>query len=125
MVRARSVVEKLYTGVCFVYAYEKIYDEQGHCYSYKEVLAYKDIPCRLSFSTRQSYTGMRNCEEKELGNKTRHWVKLFITPDIEIKPGSKICVTQNGRQNVYKNSGVAAVFKTHQEIILQAWDKWF
>lgn len=125
MVRVRGAVESLYIGACSVYEYKRFYDEKSHSYKHKEVLVYKDLPCRLSFSTRQSYTGLRTSEEKELGNRSKHWVKLFMAPELQIKPGSKIVVTQNGRQTVYKNSGITSVFKTHQEIIVETWDKWF
>lgn len=121
----RKAVEKLYSGVCNVYEYKRIFDEENSTYTHKEVLVYKDLPCRISFSTRQSYTGLRTSEEEELGNKSKHWVKLFVSPDIEIKPGSKIVVKQNGREDVYKNTGIPAVFRGHQEILMAAWDKWF
>lgn len=44
--------------------------------------------------------------------------KLFISPDVAIKAGSKIIVTQHGRTTEYSNSGVPAVYPTHQEIML-------
>lgn len=51
-------------------------------------------------------------------------VKLFISPDIVIKAGSKIIVTQHGRTTEYSNSGVPAVYPTHQEIMLTLFEGW-
>lgn len=51
-------------------------------------------------------------------------VKLFISPDVVIKAGSKIIVTQHGRTTEYSNSGVPAVYPTHQEIMLTLFEGW-
>ena len=50
--------------------------------------------------------------------------KLFISPDITIKPGSKITVTQTGVTTEYTGSGVPAVYPTHQEIMLELFESW-
>ena len=51
-------------------------------------------------------------------------MKLFISPDVLIKAGSKIIVTQHGRTTEYSNSGVPAVYPTHQEIMLTLFEGW-
>ena len=51
-------------------------------------------------------------------------VKLFIAPEINVMPGSKIVVTQKGRTTEYKNSGEPAIFDTHQEIMLVKFKGW-
>ncbi len=120
----RDIIEGLYTGVCNIYEYHKVFNEDGCNYTHEEVLVYEGLPCRISFSTRQSYTGLRGIEEKELVNKDKSYVKLFLSPDVVVTPGSKIVVEQNGREFVYKNSSNAAVFQGHQEILLDVFDKW-
>ena len=50
-------------------------------------------------------------------------VKLFIAPDIQIKAGSKITVTQAGVTAMYTHSGKATVYDTHQEILLDLFEK--
>ena len=49
---------------------------------------------------------------------------LFISPDVVIEPGSKIVVTQNGKTVAYKQSGEPALYNTHQEIILELFERW-
>lgn len=74
-----------------------------------------DQPCRLSFSSSPSVSD---------GDvpKINQTVKLFFAPEITIKEGSKITVTQNGVATVYKQSGVPAVYQTHKEILLELFD---
>ncbi|HBG1494195.1 TPA: hypothetical protein KPH48_002465, partial [Clostridioides difficile] len=42
-------------------------------------------------------------------------IKLFISPDIEIKAGSKLII--NDKE--YVRSGESAIYPNHQEIILE------
>ena len=51
-------------------------------------------------------------------------IELFISPDITIKPNSKIIVTQAGVTTDYTYSGVPAVYDTHQQIILEFFTEW-
>ena len=51
-------------------------------------------------------------------------IKLFIAPEIDIKPGSKIDVTHLGVTTSYKRSGNPAVYHTHQEIMLELWENY-
>jgi hypothetical protein len=47
--------------------------------------------------------------------------KLFLAPEIVVKPGSKLKVTQAGRTECYVRSGEPAVYGSHQEIVLELW----
>ena len=54
-------------------------------------------------------------------------VKLFISPELVIPPGSRIDVLRPGevpRTFRYKSSGPAAVYPTHQEIPLELAEKY-
>lgn len=77
----------------------------------------EDQPCKLSFETLTSSTGDPVATVSQS-------VKLFISPDVVIKAGSKIIVTQHGRTTEYSNSGVPAVYPTHQEIMLTLFEGW-
>ena len=50
-------------------------------------------------------------------------IKLFISPLVNVPPGSKITVTQNNQTQVYKSSGQPAVYTNHQEIELELFDE--
>ncbi|MGO0854038.1 hypothetical protein ACTPDQ_20745, partial [Clostridioides difficile] len=47
-------------------------------------------------------------------------IKLFISPNINIKAGSKLIITtQNNITREYARSGESAIYPNHQEIILE------
>lgn len=73
-------------------------------------------PCRVSKSSQPI------SESDGLPSATQN-VKLFIRPDIEIKAGSKITVTQHGETREYGLSGIPAKYCCHQEINLVKWDE--
>lgn len=62
--------------------------------------------------------------QSDTGAAISQGTKLFTVPEIQIKPGSKIIVTQNGVTTVYSSSGVPAVYPTHQEVILELFEGW-
>ena len=96
--------------------FQKVKDEWGMT-NFQEVTVLEDQPCKLSFETLTSSTGDPVATVSQS-------VKLFISPDVVIKAGSKIIVTQHGRTTEYSNSGVPAVYPTHQEIMLTLFEGW-
>lgn len=76
-----------------------------------------DKPCRLSFTSAVTATDGAVAEVSQK-------VKLFCSPDFEIREGSKITVTQNGITTAYKRSGVPSMYATHQEILLDLFERW-
>lgn len=111
----KGIAERLYTGKCDVYVY---------CSNIKgvvkmqETLVFENIPCRLSYKNKNSST------EGGVASRTEQTIVLFVSPDIDIKSGSKIVVTQNGRTVEYESSGEPAVYQTHQEIMLELFKGW-
>ncbi|HGH0429441.1 TPA: hypothetical protein ACJHEQ_003993, partial [Clostridioides difficile] len=65
-------------------------------------------PCKLSCKNIVSAT------EGKVA-KLEQTIKLFISPDIEIKAGSKLII--NDKE--YVRSGESAIYPNHQEIILE------
>lgn len=112
----RKAIEMTYTDTCTVTQSEK-YKKVNKTTSFRDVTVYTDEPCRLSFRTVNSATGTGTV------TKIAQTVTLFISPDIDIKAGSKITVTHDGRTTDYKRSGFPAVYKTHQEIPLELYDE--
>ena len=117
---ARKKLEAAYTGVCevreHVYATDAktgLTRPQG-----AEKVVYEALPCRLSCERVSAAQGT------ELGAAIAQGVKLFCAPDVVIKPGSKITVTQNGVTTEYTASGPPAVYPTHQEVLLELFKGW-
>jgi len=125
VVRARKAVESLYNGVCDVIEYKKV-TKANKSTCFEEVTVLSKQPCRLSYkaSTSMSLSIKSTQENENLSSTMEQMIKLFISPDIEIKAGSKIVVTQNGKTVAYKGSGQPAIYKTHQEITLDLFEGW-
>lgn len=117
LVMVRKSIELGYIGTCNIIEYKKVLSEDMST-NFEEVITFEDIPCKLSFSnsTTTNDTGTASSITQS--------VKLFIAPEVEIKPNSKIIVTQNDVVETYANSGEPLVFSTHKEIMLNIFREW-
>lgn len=115
---ARKAQESQYFGVMTVTEHQKVKDDRSKLTTERDVIVLKDQPCRLSFET------LRSAQQTESATSIHQIIKLFLTPDIEVKAGSKVTVTQDGVTADYKCSGVPAVYPTHQEIVLELFKRW-
>lgn len=113
----RKALERLWKDRCSIFVKEKVTDPTTHLTDFEEKPLLQDQPCKLSFETLTSSSG----DPVAAVSQT---VKLFLSPDVVIKAGSKIIVTQHGRTTEYSNSGVPAVYPTHQEIMLTLFEGW-
>lgn len=112
----RSAIESLYKGVCTVFQYEEVTDPVTKRTNVVEVISYENQPCRISFQTKTS------AKESDTVSISKQTIKLFISPECDIKSGAKIEVTQNNVTKRYKASGESAMYSNHQEIILEIED---
>lgn len=117
MVKVRTAIESLYDGKCTVTVQEEYTKDNGST-GFQEVVLIEDEPCRLSFSNTSS------TKEGEVAASVSQVTELFIRPDVDIPPGSRITVTQNSETVDYAKSGVKAKYNTHQQIVLQLWERW-
>ena len=117
MVRMRKVKELMYIGLCTIVEYHKV-KQVNHSTGFAEVIVLEDIPCKLSFKNTASVV------ESDKASALTQSISLILAPEINITPGSKIIVIQNGVTKAYKNSGVPAVYTTHQEIKLDVFKEW-
>lgn len=117
--KIRQLIEQTYNGTCTISEYKKVISEDGST-EFKEVVSVENQPCRLSFSSSPSTNGNSDSTAQSVVQTT----KIFISPDINVKSGSKLVVTQNGVTKAYKNSGEPAIYATHQEIIVDLFNGW-
>ena len=115
---ARKAIENSYTGLCDITEYQSVKNEKSGITRQKAVTVVKEEPCRLSFEK------ITSAVQTDTGNAVSQGVKLFIAPELEIKNGSKVSVTQNNKTVEYAASGQAAVYASHQEIMLEVWKGW-
>ena len=114
----REAIESMYDGRCTVTEMQSVKDPKTGIVKQTPVIVLTDQPCRLSHKSAETTTVANGVAVQ---NRT---IKLFISPDIEIKPGSKITIKQNGLTADYKRSGLPAVYESHQEINLVIFDSY-
>ena len=106
----------LWTGKCTIYEFQDVTNPETYQTTQKEVPVLVDEPCRLSYNKEQSTNIQSGAAVVSQS------ITLFIRPDLVIKPGSVIEITQHGVTEKYKGSGQPAVYSNHQEIILQLYE---
>jgi hypothetical protein len=113
----RAAVERLYEDTCTVYELTRIKDADTKITSGTQWQpVYEEVLCRLS------YKDVAAVVPGEAAGKVLKAVKLYLSPDISIRPGSRIAVTHCGETVVYKNSGEPSIYGSHQEVVLELAD---
>ena len=112
----KNPLATLWVGRCTIYEFEDVTDPVTFQTTQKEVPVLIDEPCRLSYNFEQA-TNIRSGAAV-----VSQSITLFIRPDLVIKPGSVIEITQNNVTEKYKGSGKPAIYSNHQQIILQLYE---
>lgn len=116
---AKKVIESMhYDGICTVTEHKKVTDDNTKITGYQDVVVLENQPCHLVFKT------VNSAAQTESAAAVEQTTELLISPDIIIRPGSKITVTQEGVTTDYTYSGVPAVYATHQQIVLELFREW-
>ena len=110
---ARKAIEATYFGALTVTERQQVTDEQSKLTKNVEVVVLENQPCRISFERLQTAVQSESVATITQG------VTLFVSPDVSIKAGSKLTVTQDNVTTDYTRSGVSAAYPTHQEIALE------
>lgn len=118
---ARKAIESTYTGFCDVIEYGNAENNDSHFTKKEETTVYTDIPCRLSYS---KFNNMYPATSSDTASSITQLVKIFLAPEIKIKSGSKIVVTQNGITTAYKSSSEPSYYTSHQEISVELFRGW-
>lgn len=115
---ARSAFEKHhYDGTATVSEWGKVKDRESGLTRQGEVVLLEDQPCHLSMEKDAA------ADQTVSAAQVSQTAKLFIAPDIRIKAGSRITVTQAGVTTMYTHSGKSTVYDTHQEILLDLYER--
>lgn len=115
---ARKAVEATYSGTLTVTEMKKDMDTRSKLTKTGPVVVLEDQPCKLSFET------LRPAVRTDTAAAVTQITKLFVSPDVVIRPGSKITVMQDNVTTDYTRSGVPAVYPTHQEIVLELFEEY-
>lgn len=107
----------LWTGRATIYEYQDVTDPETFQTKKELVPVLVDEPCRLSYNREQATDIQKGAAVISQG------ITLFFQPDLKIKTGSVIDVTQNNVTERYKGSGQPAVYSNHQEITLELYEE--
>lgn len=113
----RKAIEKTYKGICNIYEYQTVTDEKTKLSRQESVLVHENKPCKLSYEKISVVDG-NGVMQKDVVTK------LFIAPEIEIKAGSKLEITQDNVTKEFAKSGEPARYASHQEIMLELFERW-
>lgn len=106
----------LWKGKATIFEYQEFIDEETWETSHKLVAVVMDEPCRVSYRQEPSTNIATGAAQ------LTQIIMLFIRPDIDIKAGSVIEVTQDGRTLKYKRSSKPAIYSNHQEVVLELYE---
>lgn len=109
-------LESMWIDECTIKQFQEFTDDVTHITDFAETVICENEPCKLSHES-HPVTGEGVAPGRVLT------VKLFLSPALSIPAGSIIEVTTHtGRTEVFKSSGVPAVYTNHQEINLEVQD---
>lgn len=116
MQSVKKHIESMWLDKCTIKQFQEVTDPVTHITEFSETVISANEPCKLSHES-FPVTGEGTAPGRVLT------VKLFLSPALSIPAGSIIEVTTHtGRTEVFKSSGVPAVYTNHQEINLEAKD---
>jgi len=116
----QKALQSLWQGVCTVYVRvpSPTPDPATGRTVYAEEAVAVGVPCRLSFSRIVTTT-----PDSGAAVVTQQ-AKIFLDPAVELPPGSKLTITQNGVTGEYAQSGEPAIYPYHKETPLVLFERW-
>lgn len=117
LINARPHIERMYRGTLTIYEWTLVTDPLTHISSEVETITVENQPCMLSNTSTAPTTSTDGIPS------VTKITKIFVAPDISIKEGSKLVVTQDGVTNTYERSGIPSVYPTHQEVTVNLMEK--
>lgn len=117
-VKAKKALMVLYEDTCTIYANVPVLDEVTGITEYQETALYENLSCRISFGSAAAVAA------DETAPEVQQTITLFLAPEVDVPAGCKISVTREGNTVNYSRSGVPSVYKTHQEIKLELFERY-
>ena len=108
----RAKLETTYDCICTIRRRQDDKDPVTRQTSSRPVDIYVDQPCRISIA------GLPSNGQTDAQNDIRYSIKLFISPDLDIKQGDELTVTGRGRTRKY-TAGEPFPYPTHLEVGLE------
>lgn len=117
MVRVRKAMERTYTGFCSAVVNKKVLSHDKST-QFREVHLFEGQACYFSHGKKSATE-----EQGMLSELTLEGV-VFLPPELDVPPGTKLVVEQAGRTLEFSSSGQSAVYHSHQEIAVTLFKGW-
>lgn len=117
-VKAKKALALLYEDACTIYANIPVLDEATGITEYQETALHENVPCRISFGSAAAAV------DDEIAPELQQPITLFLAPEVDVPAGCKISVCREGQVTDYCRSGEPSVYKTHQEIKLELFERY-
>lgn len=117
----KNPLSLLWTGRVTIYEYQDVTNLETYETTQELVAVVTDEPCRVSFGE-HAYAFGQTVAIENGSPVIAQTITLFIRPDLNIKAGSIIEVTQNNVTTKYKRAAQPAVHSNHQEILLELYE---
>ncbi|MDH6371764.1 endonuclease YncB(thermonuclease family) [Paenibacillus sp. PastF-3] len=109
----RLAIESTYEGLATVFEIQDVKDPVTRKTRQQPVMVLAAEPCALS------QTSLPASTQTVTADQVNYDAKLFISPDVVIKPGSRITIVQDGMTFEGEQAGKPFRYPTHQEIKLK------
>lgn len=116
LVARESLENTMYTDTCNIIEHTK--SKVDGVTTFGDSVVTTNEPCRISASS------LKANEQSISSAEIEQNIKLFISPDVTVREGSKVVVTREGKPLQYMASGKPMIYPTHQEIMLIPFERW-
>ena len=111
----------LWIGRATIYEYQDVTNPETYQTTQQLKAIVTDEPCRVSYG-QAAYSRGGTVDINNGVPYATQSIVLFIRPDVSIKEGSVIEVTQHNVTTKYKRASKPAVHSQHQEVILELYE---
>lgn len=116
---ARKGVEALYNCRCSIENVVNVKNAETGITTQIWQMVADDVPCKKSIKN------IAASNEDGSAAAASQEIKLFLAPEINVKAGSRITITDGlNKTERFKSAGRTAIFTNHQEIVLELAEKW-
>lgn len=111
----------LWIGRVNVYEYREVTNAETWETTHELVKVISDEPCRVSFG-QTAYSKGKTVDVSEGVPYIAQTITMFCRPDLEIKEGSVLEISQHNKTIKYKRASVPAIHSLHQEVLLELYE---
>lgn len=111
----KAYAERFYNSTATITQFKP---KSGDINNTSVVVVAENVPCRVM------YKSMTHAGESGTIGEITQVIRLYLSPEVVVKAGSRVLVTTNGVETAYACAGEPALYISHQEVELKLKDRW-